>query len=301
MKITDELIDAIAKYVNEYTTVSRQEGQTLHINTRYAPAIIRELIEAELAKQQPGRVLTDGEIDIKTSELHGGFAYSIERGRALARWAIAESYPDYAAMEERIEELCDLVSFWQMAVDDSEETADWEFGDVRWRNRLHERMQKKDDRIADLEKQLAEQKVCGPTAEEVWHEAVICFNIGGKYFPAFSKWFNSGIKPVAEVEAPLKKWIKELETKLAKAEQFIYALDPCPKCWTGDTDSEHCTCTTAARDVNAESELAEAKKQIAGLNRLVEACRKLQEATVAGAKTRIADLEKQLAEKQAVP
>jgi hypothetical protein len=165
--ITDDLIKKIAEYVLAASTRSARQADgiiTITASAAIDPIAIRELIAAAMPKQRPVKVLTDEEIVKEARHRFGGY---LSGGQAVAiegtvRWAIEQSNPDYASMEKRNKELeeqlvamRELVSHWQGVIDDTDATKDWEFGDVRWRSRLYDRLQEKDARIADLEKQLA--------------------------------------------------------------------------------------------------------------------------------------------------
>lgn len=79
---------------------------------------------------------------------------------------IEEMEAVYERQKKRNLELCNLVSHWQSVLDDTDETEDWDFGDVRWRDRLAQRLREKDTRIAELENKLC-HKIETVTSERI--------------------------------------------------------------------------------------------------------------------------------------
>jgi hypothetical protein len=66
--------------------------------------------------------------------------------------------------------------------------------------------------------------VCGPTADAVYDASLASssFNINDSR-KTFCDWYNTHVKPIAEVEAPLKERITELEAQLADSNRCLNA------------------------------------------------------------------------------
>lgn len=248
---------------------------------------------AKPEQAKPRRVLTDDEKRKKAKELWDSFSRdTLDHIVDGMNWAIAESYPDYAAQateltdanywrerkdaeladaKNRIEELTDLVSHWQSVIDDTDETADWEFGDVRWRDRLQdrlaERFMEKNKRIIALEKQLTD---------------------------AIEK-----ARRVADlVVVPLREQIEDLETQLAdanrkleQASDQILAEKPEPKYTVVQTPDGEWGARRANGDV-AEVITEETARQIVDL---LTSGERIESSYVWNTRERIAALETQLA------
>jgi hypothetical protein len=92
--------------------------------------------------------------------------------------------------------------------------------------------------------------MCGPTADEVWTAVNACRETPTCIAPtaaSFIAWYASSVRPVAEVEKPLRKEIKQLNGALADESNVVMAqkdslsaanarlaeLEKCrPVCWT---------------------------------------------------------------------
>ena len=105
----------------------------------------------QIDKSQSARI---AELETQLSAWHAMFGTTQLMSALAAIAALEAKDQEIARLKEALFRRADLLSRLERKIDNTEATADWELDDERWEQRLHERMEAKDQRIAELANEL---------------------------------------------------------------------------------------------------------------------------------------------------